>query len=153
VLDIQECPQADIAIGSLMVATLQSLCSEQWTSFEEQSVLPTEELASIFRSAIITGPATIVPSSIANHFGVFASSLTVGQLWQDLLLRLQSTTPLLSPDMVDNLNAILLQGTLSQRILANLDNDFSRTNLLRTYGDLSQCLQQGEIFATAEVGN
>ncbi len=59
VLDIQECPQADIAIGSLMVATLQALCAEKWTRFEEQSVVPTEELASLFRSAIIAGPATV----------------------------------------------------------------------------------------------
>ena len=148
VLDVQECPQADIAIGSLMVATLQSLCSAQWTSFEEQSISPTDELASLFRSAIISGPRTLVPSSIAKHFGVSASSLTVGQLWKDLLARLQHSHPLLSPDVVNNLNAILLQGTLSQRILANLENDLSRSNLLNTYSDLSQCLQQGQMFAS-----
>ncbi len=153
VLDIQECPQADIAIGSLVIATLQALCGEQWTSFDEQSIAPTEQLAALFRSTILTGPATIIPSSIANHFGASASILTVGQLWQDLLTRLQPTTPLLSPDIVNNLNTILSHGTLSQRILANLGGDLSRTQLLRTYGDLSQCLQHGELFSPAEVGN
>ena len=152
VLDIQECPQADIAIGSLMVAVLQSLCAEQWTSFEEQSTAPTYELACLFRSAILAGPATLVPCSIAQHFGASKSSLSVGQLWQDLLVRLQHATPLLSPAIVDSLNTILSQGTLSQRILANLDNDYSRTSLLSTYGDLSQCLHHGQIFATVEVG-
>jgi glutamate---cysteine ligase / carboxylate-amine ligase len=151
VLDIQECPQADIAIGSLMVATLQAICAEKWTSFEEQSVVPTEELASLFRSAIIAGPATVVPHSIAKHFGVATSSVTVGQLWQELLTRLQSTTPLLSPAVVENLGTLLSHGTLSQRILANLNNDHSRSNLEAIYGELSQCLQQGEIFAPAEV--
>lgn len=153
VLDIQECPQADIAIGSLMVATLQALCNEQWTSFVDQSVLRTEELASLFRSAIIAGPATPVPSSIAQHFGVTASGVTVGQVWQDLLARLQSTSPLLSPAIVERLNTILAQGTLSQRILASADNDFSRINLRSIYGELSDCLQHGEVFATAQVGN
>ncbi len=150
VLDIQECPQADIAIGSLMVATLQALCAEKWTRFEEQSVVPTEELASLFRSAIIAGPATVVPQSIAKHFGP-TSSVTVGQLWQDLLIRLQPTSPLLSPAVVENLNTVLSHGTLSQRILANLNNDRSRSNLQAIYGELSQCLQQGEMFAPAEV--
>ena len=153
VLDIQECPQADIAIGSLVIATLQALCSATWTRFEEQSRVPTEELAALFRSAIISGPETLVPNSIAVHFGASASSHTVGQLWQDLLLRLQPTTPLLSPDVVNNLHTILAHGTLSQRILANLGGDLSRANLLSTYGDLSQCLQHGELFATADVGN
>ncbi len=145
VLDIQECPQADIAIGSLMVATLQALCAEKWTRFEEQSVVPTEELASLFRSAIIAGPATVVPQSIAKHFGP-TSSVTVGQLWQDLLIRLQPTSPLLSPAVVDHLNTILSQGTLSQRILTNLNNDFSHPTLESVYGELSQCLQHGEVF-------
>jgi gamma-glutamyl:cysteine ligase YbdK (ATP-grasp superfamily) len=153
VLDIQECPQADIAIGSLMVATLQALCSQQWTSFDEQSIVPTEVLATLFRSAIISGPATQVPSSVSQHFGVATPSLTVGQLWQDLLARLQPASPLLSPDIVSNLNTILSQGTLSQRILANLEDDFSHANLLGTYDDLSQCLQHGEIFAVIKVGH
>lgn len=152
VLDIQECPQADIAIGSLMVAVLQSLCSEQWTSFAEQSMVPTEELALVLRATISSGPAARVPSQIADHFGSSATSLTVGQLWQDLLLRLQPTTPLLSPAVVSNLNAILAQGTLSQRILANLDDNYSGDNLRNIYGELSQCLQHGQIFAGAKVG-
>ncbi len=153
VLDIQECPQADIAIGSLMVAALQSLCAQQWTNFKEQASAPTEELASLFRSTVITGPATVVPSSIAQHFGLNESAVTVGQLWQDLLVRLQPTSPLLSPIVVDSLTTILSQGTLSQRILANLGNDFTRGNLRTIYGELSQCLQHGEVFAPTRVGS
>jgi carboxylate-amine ligase len=146
VLDIQECPQADIAIGSLMVATLQALCSEQWTRFAEQAAAPTEDLATLFRSAIRSGPATLVPDSLAAHFGA-AQQLTIGQLWQDLLARLQPSTPLLSPAVVGALSVIFQQGTLSQRILASIASDATQPNLHRIYSDLSSCLSQGKLFS------
>ena len=145
VLDIQECPQADIAIGSLMVATLQSLCNEQWTRFAEQSVTPTEDLAALFRAAIVTGPSTLVPSSIAKHFGQH-SELTIGQLWQSLFTALQPTSPLLSPAVAASLQPIFQQGTLSQRILASLAGDSSQPNLHRTYARLASCLSDGQAF-------
>ncbi len=154
VLDIQECPQADIAIGSLMIAALQSLCSERWTSFTEQSSAPTEDLAALLRSTIISGPVTEVPASIAKHFG-HSTQLTVGQLWQDLLQQLQPTSPLLRPAVVESLQVIFQHGTLSQRILAALDSNVERNvvrsveraNLDRTYRKLSDCLDAGEQFA------
>ena len=145
VLDIQECPQVDIAIGSLMVATLQSLCSERWTSFAEQSLVSTESLAALFRSAIISGPNALVPAEIAKHFGE-RTELSVGQLWQNLLTQLQPTSPLLSPAVVDSLKVIFKDGTLAQRILAALDGDAGRSNLHRVYQKLSSCLSGGEAF-------
>lgn len=145
VLDIQECPQVDIAIGSLMVATLQSHCSERWTSFAEQSLVSTESLAALFRSAIISGPNALVPAEIAKHFGE-RTELSVGQLWQNLLTQLQPTSPVLSPAVVDSLNVIFKDGTLAQRILAALDGDAGRSNLHRVYQKLSSCLSGGEAF-------
>ncbi len=145
VLDIQESPQADIAIGSLMVGVLQSLCSEQWTSFSEQAVAPIEDLAALFRAAIITGPSTLVPSILSKHFGQ-QSHLTIGQLWQVLFTQLQPTSPLLSPAVSDSLQTIFEKGTLSQRILASLAGDPSQPNLHRTYSHLASCLGDGESF-------
>jgi len=145
VLDIQECPQADIAIGSLMVAALQAMCNEQWTSFPEQAVAPTEDLAALFRAAIITGPSTMVPSAISKHFGQ-QSQLTVGQLWQALFTQLQTVSPLLSPAIADSLQPIFSQGTLSQRILASIGDDPTQSNLHRTYSHVARCLSDGKAF-------
>ncbi len=145
VLDIQECPQADIAIGSLMIATLQSLCNERWTSFPEQSVAPTEDLAALLRSTIISGPITEVPAFIAKHFG-HSAPLSVGQLWQDLLQQLQPTSPLLRPAVVESLQLIFQQGTLSQRILESLGGSVERVKLEHTYRELSGCLDTGGQF-------
>ncbi len=142
VLDIQECPAADIAIGSLMVTVLQSLCQQRWSSFAEQSIASTDDLARLFRAAIVTGPDTIVPAAIATHFGR-SSDLTIGQLWQGLLAELQPTTPLLSPAVVSLLENIFQRGTLSQRILTMLQNSAQPTDLHRVYGRLCSCLSDG----------
>jgi glutamate---cysteine ligase / carboxylate-amine ligase len=149
VLDIQECPQADIAIGCLMVATIQSLCQQRWTSFQQQSIVDTHRLADLFLQSVRLGPKAVVPEDIASHFG-FNGQLTVGQLWQDLLSRLEQH-PLLTSEIVHTLELIFQQGTLSQRILAAAEGDFSRQNLQRIYAQLSQCLQSGAIFDAASV--
>jgi len=146
VLDIQECPQADIAIGSLMVAALQAMCNEQWTSFPEQAVAPTEDLAALFRDAIITGPSTMVPRAISKHFGQ-QSQLTIGQLWQALFTQLQTVSPLLSPAIADSLQPIFSQGTLSQRILASIGDDPTQSDLHRTYSHVARCLSDGIAFS------
>ena len=150
VLDIQECPAADIAIGSLMVATLQSLCSERWTRFAEQSITATEELAALFRAAIVSGPDAVVPAKIAEHFGQ-SDELTVGQLWEEMLRHHESASPLLSPGVIDTLQVIFQHGTLSQRILASLNHDASRQQLGRTYDQLSHCLSRGQIFVPQQA--
>ena len=152
-LDIQECPQADIAIGSLMIAVLQALCDERWTSFAEQSVTSTEDLATLLRSTIVSGPTSEVPAAIAKHFG-YSSRITVGQLWHGLLQQLRPASPLLCPAVVEALQVVFQRGTLSQRILASLDFNFEqptvrsieRVELARTYQKLSSCLVAGKLF-------
>jgi glutamate---cysteine ligase / carboxylate-amine ligase len=147
VLDIQECPQADIAIGSLVVAVLQALCSEKWTAGSEQAETPTDQLAQLLRAAIRRGPQAVVPPGLARHFGHDGSSaLNVGELWQSLLSRLQPHV-LLTPAVTRNLELIFQQGTLSQRILNSLGGDLSPAALHRTYQRLCECLQHGTMFS------
>lgn len=146
VLDIQECPQADLAVGCLMVAVLQSLCCQSWTSFEQQSVVETQRLSDLLLQCIQHGPEAIVPADIAAHFGV-DGQLTVGQLWQDLLGRLDPH-PLLPTETIRTLELILQQGTLAQRILSAVDGDCTREHLQRVYSRLGLCLHNGSVFST-----
>ncbi len=147
VLDIQECPQADIAIGSLVVATLQALCNEQWSSFAEHSTASTEELARLLRATIRRGPAAAVPPKIAKYFAAAdIPHLTVGQLWGHLLDRLQPH-PWLGREVIRTLEIIKQQGTLAERILRALNGDLSPASLRKIYRQLSECLAHGTMFA------
>lgn len=147
VLDIQECPAADLAIGTLMVATLRALCNEQWTPWKSQSAVPTEALASLLNRAIQEGPSALVPETIAFHFGcTMAESLTVGSLWNLILQQLDDNEPVLEGPLRDCLEIILHQGTLSQRILSAMDGDHSQRTLYRIYEELCDCLEHGTMF-------
>jgi glutamate---cysteine ligase / carboxylate-amine ligase len=156
VIDIQECPKADIAIGSLMVAALQNLCNENWTSFDQQSIVPTEDLAKLFLESVQKGPAAMISSDIARHFGC-DGPIQLGQLWQDLRNRLRSN-PWFNDEVLRTLDVILEHGTLSQRILASigetsdlgnsldLQAELNRDSLHRTYSQLGDCLNFGKVF-------
>ncbi len=75
VLDIQECPAADIAIGSLMVSVLQSLCSERWTKFDEQSVVPTEDWLLCFDRQLYLVPRQSYPQPLQSTLEWWVESL------------------------------------------------------------------------------
>jgi glutamate---cysteine ligase / carboxylate-amine ligase len=148
ILDSQECPAADLAIGMLMAATLQALCNEQWTPWKLQSTVPTALLAKVFNDAIRLGPAALVPESIASHFGSgMDESTSIGTLWNTILMQLDDNEPtFFQGPLRDCLETILRQGTLSQRILQTLAGDFSRPSLHRVYEELCDCLENGSMF-------
>lgn len=146
VLDIQECPAADLAIGTLVVSTLKALCEGRWTPWKQQASVSTEVLASLLREANRHGPAAIVPETLACHFGCNDGAITLGALWNLLLQQLDDTDGSLEGPLRDCLEIILHQGTLSQRIINALDGDTSHPSLFRVYQELCECLQNGSMF-------
>ena len=69
--DIQECPQADLAIMQVLVAVLKRLASEKWISLKGQQSWHPEELAEIFLEVIEHGLDTVlVNASFLHVFGL-----------------------------------------------------------------------------------
>ncbi len=60
VLDVQECPAADVAVCAAIVEALRALVAERWTSTEEQQRFDTARLASIFRDGIRHADETLI---------------------------------------------------------------------------------------------
>jgi hypothetical protein len=52
VLDIQECPAADLGLAALACATLEALTAERWSSLAEQQAFATYDLSRIFLDCI-----------------------------------------------------------------------------------------------------
>ncbi len=148
VLDIQECPQADIAIGCLMCATLASLCDQTWTTFEQQFKVPTAQLAAVFLDAMRNGPMAEIPADIARHFGI-DQAISASELWQQMFNAHVHAERLQTAE-IETLDVLLRQGTLSQRILKRLEVDgeqsVSPISLKSIYADLSDCLAKGRPF-------
>jgi carboxylate-amine ligase len=92
VMDIQECPAADLAIVTLVVETLKLLISEKFTRLSEQKIIETEVLANLFDRAAIRGLSTLVEDpSILAAFGLKAPS-TIKEIWEVILLKIPRFT-------------------------------------------------------------
>jgi carboxylate-amine ligase len=146
VMDVQECPAADIAIQSLVIAALRMLVNEETVTYDEQIEASPEILVGIFSDTMATGMQTeILSSEYCNFFGL-EEFTTAGTIWKHIFEKLANTgTPPLS-HWVHELNILFDQGSLSERILKSLDNDFSEANIKEVYRKLCSCLEQDKMF-------
>jgi gamma-glutamyl:cysteine ligase YbdK (ATP-grasp superfamily) len=147
VLDIQECPAADLALSALACAALQALTAERWTGLAEQQDFSAESLAALLHACIRDAEQAVLddPRYLA-AFGLKRETrLTAAELWSHLqatCLPAQSRDPAWEPALA----AFASHGCLARRILSTLAGDFRRERLREVYAGLAECLDQGEVF-------
>ncbi|MCC9606354.1 glutamate-cysteine ligase family protein [Blastopirellula sp. JC732] len=141
VLDIQECPAADLAILQAIVATLKALVSEKWSPLAEQQLVATMPLSQLFLETIRTSDATPIEDGVLlRQFGWNDRHRpTAKELWRHILAELNMTPAKESP-----LDVILSEGPLARRILHRVGHDL--TQLKSIYGELAECLSSGTMF-------
>ncbi len=142
VLDVQECPLADLAICATIVALLRAVVSERFVPLAEQQSVQVEPLASVFLTTIRSATdAVIYDDDYLKLFEYPGESCTVGELWQYLFAAIPELTAGSSP-WRGPLETIVNEGPLARRILDALpDND-----LETVYEELCRCLEEGEMF-------
>jgi gamma-glutamyl:cysteine ligase YbdK (ATP-grasp superfamily) len=143
VLDVQECPRADLAVASLVVAVLRELAGERWSSLAAQQRWPVPPLERILLSAIRQGEdALIEDGEFLEMFGFAESSCRAGELWRRL------AEAVLPPESEHRpaLETIFEKGTLARRLLAALGENPGTDRLREIYGRLCDCLETGEMF-------
>ncbi|NUQ64499.1 MAG: glutamate--cysteine ligase [Pirellulales bacterium] len=151
VVDVQECPAADLALCHAVSAVLRALVEQRWTGLVEQQSLAAEPMADILAAVIRDGERAVIrdPAYLA-QFGVAATRCTAGELWR----RLVDATCLLSGassgDWQDALNVMLDQGPLARRILRRLAPDPSCERASAVYRELCDCLALGRPFSIAD---
>jgi len=144
VLDIQECPQADLAIAQLIAAVLKRLTDGTWSTIEDQlrpSTVGLERL--LLQCAERGGAASIRPGSYLRAFGLNTRQpMSVVELWGKLL-------PASAPKGAGwrpIIEVLLAEGSLSERILKAAGHRPGRKRLSAVYRRLGDCLQRGELF-------
>lgn len=143
-LDVQECPKADLAIAALVVALIRALCSERWEALAHLQSAPVAPLAELLSRTLQGGGAELVdhPDYLA-CFGVQDARISVLDLWRRLFEQLQNEV---AAEYHSPLELILRRGPLAQRLLEALPERFGREELTEIYRRLADCLQQGELF-------
>ena len=144
IMDIQECPSADMAIITLVIETLKALCAEKFISLDDQMKWKTESLVSLLDKTIADGPAAQFDQlDYLKIFGI-TKPCPAREVWETILTRLESQTTL--EKWKPELRVILEEGTLAQRILKALDNRYSEEAIKKVYRQLCGCLEQNKMF-------
>lgn len=142
-VDIQECPKADIAICVLIIEVLKLLVHETTAPLQEQKIWQKEDLFSILNATIKDGENyKITNSAYLQLFGI-TKDTTVQDLWKHLY---GLAKPYIDQSHYEALDIILTEGTLSTRILKVLNTDFSEENIKKTYKKLADCLENNSMF-------
>ena len=147
VMDIQECPSADLAALTLVIETIKALAGNLFVSLETQMKWKTEVLAQLLDQTILLGQAAIVDNS--EYLALFdfpESKGSASALWQHILQQLlQNGNPALE-GYKKELNIIMREGTLASRIVMAIGKEPSLDKITSVYRRLCECLAHDKMF-------
>jgi gamma-glutamyl:cysteine ligase YbdK (ATP-grasp superfamily) len=147
IMDIQECPAADIAIVNLVVETIKAFVSGKFLDVDSQMKWKTETLAHLLERTTDDAQQVIIDNAeYLSVFGLQEKSASAGELWQHILERIVRSGNGPMDKWRREIDVILKEGTLAQRIVKALGRDQSRENIVRVYKQLSGCLAQNKMF-------
>ncbi len=145
VVDIQECPSADLAIAEMIVATLKALVAGRWVSNYLQRAWHESDLLAIFKDVIVdAGDTVIANKDFLLMFGLMRESATVTELWKHLYRQVRED---LSDGARIRIGHILDHGCLAKRILARTGPSPDHARIVEVYRELAQCLQDDRQLA------
>ena len=148
VLDIQESPRMDLAIHSLIIAVLKLLVKEHFQSLHEQQKVETDGLAGIFKQCIKYGPDTAISDhAFLKQYGYEnVESTSANEIWKTLFRIVKELYPELINPWQNEIEHILLRGTLSQRILKALSGNYHHDNIKMVYCEMADCLAENQML-------
>jgi gamma-glutamyl:cysteine ligase YbdK (ATP-grasp superfamily) len=147
IMDIQECPSADMAIVAFVIETIKFLVQEKFVDFETQTKWKTEALAQLLdRTTEHAQEAIIDNADYLNVFGYSGSSLKASELWHHILENIVKSGNRVLENWRKEIDVILQEGSLSTRIMKAVDDHHSRESITEVYKRLSGCLAQNKMF-------
>ncbi|MEW6594291.1 MAG: glutamate-cysteine ligase family protein [Thermodesulfobacteriota bacterium] len=148
IIDVQECPLADLAIASLIVETLRTLVDETWTGVDEQQGWQSAPLAAMLNATTKDGEAVVITDpAYLKLFGMEVASATAGQVWQHLFTHHQQRATI-PPIFHAPLAITLNQGCLARRMLRALGPQVDQPGLASLAEKLCRCLAANTLLAS-----
>lgn len=144
VIDVQECPQADLAIAAATAAVVRALYDGRWSPRASQQAVATDRLAALLRACIRDGERAVIDEpAYLRALGFPGRRCEAGELWRHLIeaVSLAGDGPWREP-----LGVMLRQGPLARRILRALGPDCPADALRAVYRELCDCLDAGRMF-------
>jgi carboxylate-amine ligase len=147
VMDIQECPRADVALAALAIDLVQALYRDRFVPLGVQQVLETEPLAATLEACIMHGERAVIEHPpYLQLFDVHDTHCTAAELWRHLGAVLLADGAFHAPLWRDSLDLFLDQGPLARRLLSAAGVNPTRARLQAVFDKLCDCLEQGRHF-------
>jgi carboxylate-amine ligase len=144
VLDLQECPLADLAIASLIVEVLKSLTAEEFSTLEEQKSWHEDDLFDVLKLVINDAELALIDNSnFLKLFGLKTEPISCQELWSHLYSKVAHRIDLRHQQAIE---FMLDHGSLSTRILKALGTDCSEEHIRQVYFQLGKCLAENKVF-------
>ncbi len=141
-IDLQECPAADLAIAEAVVSMVKAFYEQRLAGFSSQQEMPTSELAELlWRCARLGSKAMIEHPGYLRLLGLDAP-LTAGKAWSHLLEQELD----ISDSARQLLHQMLERGTLAEAIMARLGPEPDHASIQSCYRELAQCLNDNRLF-------
>jgi glutamate---cysteine ligase / carboxylate-amine ligase len=145
-LDVQECPLADISVAAVVAAVLRGLLFEGWSYYHEQAALRTATLRSLLLDTMRSGQKAVISEpAYLRAFGVRERRIRVSELWEYLGEEVR-LSDLVGHELWSAFRVILDHGALAQRIIRATGKSPSRERLREVYRRLCKCLSADEQF-------
>lgn len=144
-IDSQECPAADVAVVAAIVALVRSLAVGRLAERDLGEDPSTESLAALLEAAVLNGDRAVAEdAAISKVLGLRAESLSLGDLWAELLDRDPPEDS--GAESREALDTCLREGPLAKRMLRAVGEEPSRSDLRALAVDLCGCLDANEPF-------
>ncbi|WP_010135329.1 carboxylate-amine ligase [Ochrovirga pacifica] len=143
VLDLQECPKADVAIAMLIVESLKLLITQPFTSLASQKEMDIDVLATLLNQSILDAEQhNITNATYLQELGL-KKTTTVSGIWKHLYKCVKHH---IATEHQETLVYLLENGTLASRITKAFEKNPTSKNLHQIYQKLSSCLHNNQLF-------
>jgi gamma-glutamyl:cysteine ligase YbdK (ATP-grasp superfamily) len=144
VIDLQECPQADLAIAAAVTAVVRAIYDAVWSPLPAQQAIGTDALAGILHACIRDAEQAVINDpGYLQQLGFPDRQCQAGELWRHLI---EVALPDGSAHWREPLRVMLEHGPLARRILRAVGPDCSKARLDAVYRELCDCLEAGRMF-------
>lgn len=147
IMDIQECPSADLAIVNLVIEVIKALVHRKFIDHESQMRWKTDTLVQLFDQVVEKGPRVIIENAdYLKIFGFEKSTASVKELWLHIITKMINAGNTSLEKWKKEIDLILEEGPLAQRMVRAIGDDTSIENISIVYKHLCECLEQNKMF-------
>lgn len=145
-LDVQECPRADLAIAAAVSQTARALCDPAPAHQARLRLLGTAQLSQLLsQTTEDAGSVKVDDRDYLLSLGLDGRARSAGAVWRALVDRDVSPSPE-AAEHLPALEVLLEEGCLARRILGRVGEQPTREALASTYRDLCDCLREERLF-------